>query len=34
MKRSDIDSQYTNNVVAVKYIDNCGATMVGTCLEE
>ena len=34
MKRSDIDSQYANNVVAVKQFDNRGVTKVGTCLEE
>ena len=34
MKRGDIDFQYANNVVAVKWLDNRGVTMVGTCLEE
>ena len=34
MKRGDIDFQYANNVVAVKWFDNRGLTMVGTCLEE
>ena len=34
MKRGDIDFQYVNNVVAVKWFGNCGLTMVGTCLEE
>ena len=33
MKRGDIDFQYANNVVAVKWFDNRGVT-VGTCLEE
>ena len=34
MKRVDIDFQYTNSVVAVKWFDNRGVTVVGTCLEE
>ena len=34
MKRGDVDFQYANNVVAVKWFDNRGVTMVGTCLEE
>ena len=34
MKRRDVDFQYANNVVAVKWFDNRGVTMVGTCLEE
>ena len=34
MKRDDIDFQYANNVVAVKWFDNCRVKMVGTCLEE
>ena len=34
LKRSDIDFQYANNVIAVKWFDNLGVTMVGTCLEE
>ena len=32
--KSDIDSQYANNVAAVRQFDNRGVTMVGTCLEE
>ena len=34
MERNDIDFQDSNNVVAVKWFDNRGVTMVGTCLEE
>ena len=34
MKRGDIDFQYANNVIAVKWFDNRGVIMVGTCLEE
>ena len=34
MKRGDVDFQYANNVAAVKWFDNRGVTMVGTCLEE
>ena len=34
MKRGDIDFQYDNNVVAVKWFDNRGVAIVGTCLEE
>ena len=34
MKRYDINFQYANNVVAVKWFDNRGATMVCTCLEK
>ena len=33
-KRGDIDFQYANNVVAVKWFDNRGVTMVVTCLEK
>ena len=34
MKRGDIDFQYANNVAIVKWFDNGGVKMVGTCLEE
>ena len=34
IKRSDIDFQYANNMVAVRWFDNRGVTMVGTCLEK
>ena len=34
MKRGDIDFQYANNVIAVKWFENRRVTMVGTCLEE
>ena len=34
MKRGDIDFQYANIVVAVKWFDNRGVKMVDTCLEE
>ena len=34
MKQGDVDFQYTNNVVAVKWFDNHGVTVVGICLEE
>ena len=34
MKRGDVDFQYADNVVAVKWFDSRGVTMVGTCLEE
>ena len=34
MKRGDTDFQYANNVVVVKWFDNRGVTMLGTCLEE
>ena len=34
VKRGDIDFQYANKVVAVKWFANRGVTMVGTCLEE
>ena len=34
MKRGDVDFQYANNVVAVKWFDNRGVTMVGICLEK
>ena len=34
IKRSDIDFQYANNMVAVKWFDNRGVAMVGTCLEK
>ena len=32
MKRDDIDFQYDNNVIAVKWSDSCWVTMVGTYL--
>ena len=32
MKRDGIDFQYDNNVIAVKWSDSCGVTMVGTYL--
>ena len=32
MKRGDIDFQYANDVVAVKWFDNRRVTMVGACL--
>ena len=34
MERCDIDFQYDNNVVAVKWFDKCRVTMVGTGFEE
>ena len=34
IERGDIDCKYANNVAVVKWFDNRGATMVGTCLEE
>lgn len=34
IKRGDINFQYANNVVALKWFDNHGMTMVFTCLEE
>ena len=34
MKIGNIDFQYANNRVAVKWFDNREVTMVGTCLEE
>ena len=34
MKRGDINFQYANNVIAVKWFENRRVTMVGTCLEE
>ena len=34
MKRGDINFQYANNVVGVRYSDNRGVIMVGICLEE
>ena len=34
MKKGEIDFQYANYVVDVKWFDNRGVTMVGTCLEE
>ena len=34
MKRGGTDFQYSNNVVAVKWFDNRGVKIVGTCLEE
>ena len=33
MRRGDIDFQYADNVVAVKWYDNCAVTLVLTCLE-
>ena len=33
MKRGDKDFQYADNIVAVKWYDNCGVTLVRTCLE-
>ena len=33
-ERGDINFQYVNNVVALKWFDNHGMTMVCTCLEE
>ena len=34
IKRGDVDFQYANNVVTVKWFENHGVPMVGTCLEE
>ena len=34
MKRDEVYFQYANNMVAVKWFDNRGVTMVGTCNEE
>ena len=34
IERGDIDCKYANNVAVVKWFDNRGAKMVGTCLEE
>ena len=34
VKRDDIGFQHANNVVTVKWFDNCGVTMIGTCLVE
>ena len=34
IKRGDINSQYANNMIAVKWFDNRGVSMVGICLEE
>lgn len=34
IKRDDIDFQFANNVVAVKWLDNCGVTIIGTYLED
>ena len=34
MKRGDIDFQFANNVLAVKWFDNHGERMVGTCFDE
>ena len=34
VKRRDIDFQLANNVFVVKWFDNRGVTMVGTCLVE
>ena len=33
MKRGDIDFQYANNLVAMKWFDNRGVTMFGRFLE-
>ena len=33
MKRGDIDFQCADNIVPVKWYDNCGVALVGTCLE-
>ena len=33
MKRCDTDFQYADNSVAVKWYNNRGVTLVGTCLE-
>ena len=34
LKRGDVDFQYTNNVVAVRWFENRGVTMIGTWLEK
>ena len=34
IKRGDIDFQYANNVVLVKWFENCEVTIVSTCNEE
>ena len=34
MKKGDVDFQYANNAVAVKWFENCRVTMVGTCPKE
>ena len=34
MKKGDVDFQYANNAVAVKWSENCRVTMVGTCPKE
>ena len=34
MERGDIEFQFANNVLAVKWFDNHGVRMVGACLEE
>ena len=34
MKRAEINFQYGNNMVALKWFDNRGVTMIDTCLEE
>ena len=34
MKRDDIDFQLADNIVAVKWYDNRGLSIVGICLEE
>ena len=34
MERDDIEFQYANYVLAVKWFDNYRVTMVGTCLEK
>ena len=31
MERGDVDFQYAENVFAVKWFDNRGVTLVGTC---
>ena len=33
MKRDDTDFQYADKIVAVKWYDNRGVTLAGTCLE-
>ena len=33
MKRGDINFQYDDNIVAVKWYDNRSVTLVGNCLE-
>ena len=34
MERGDVNFQFANNMIAVKWFDNHGVTMVGACLEE